>query len=326
MNAIYSDILKIIGDAETILICSHSSPDGDSVGSQLATHNYISGLGKKVVIVNQGSIPYKYQFLPGVENIQNSDDWKCNLKFDLAVILDCSDTDRIRNVRELIGRDTKIINIDHHSDNSRFGDLALINDKASSVAEMMTELFIGMEITINSDMAMQLFAGIMTDTGQFRFDSTGRRTMEIAGYLIEKGANPRVICDNVYYSAPPDMLKMKGKMIGDARFYEKDKICLMEISRNVMHEYGFSIDDLDGLAEYTMHARGVMVGALLKEVDERETRISLRSRSLIDVSMLAHKFGGGGHPNASGFVFNMPLETSRHKLLENLRGLINAAV
>ncbi len=312
----------MIAGAESILITSHASPDGDSIGSQLALYDYIINQRKKVELINQDSIPYMYRFLPGIDCIKNIETNAPKNKFDLAFVLDCSSMERTGQVLQLLDRKTKVINIDHHPDNNKFGNIALWDSEASSTAEILTEFLLGSGWPISKDTAVVLYSAIMTDTGRFRFESTGRRTMELAGLLIELGANPRKISDNIYFSIPPAILKLTGNMLGGAQFYNDGKICIMEVSQAIMQKYGSSISDLDSLAEYTLYAKDVTIGALLKELDSTCTKVSLRSKDTINVSQVAHKFGGGGHRNASGFVANLSLEESRRELLENLKGMV----
>lgn len=323
---IYSDIQKAVADSRSVLIVSHSAPDGDSVGSQLAFRNYVLELGKDVEVINEGQVPGIYRNLPDVGTIGNIDHFSTEIRFDLVVMLDCSIPERVGTVKKLINDNVPIINIDHHPDNTGFGTVNLINEASSSTAELLTEYFLAINFTIDKNCASLLYTGILTDTGRFRFESTGRRTMELVGALIECGADPRRICDDIYYSVSPSVFKMTGKMLEGAEFYENGKICLLEISQKSIKKYNASFSDLDGLADFALHAENVMIGALLKELDNKKVKVSLRSKNAINVSKVAHYFGGGGHRNASGFVMNSLMDKDRQKLLDNLKGLLNASV
>jgi len=322
----FSMIKDSIQKAESILITSHTAPDGDSLGSQLTMYKFIKSLGKKAVIINQENIPDMYQFLPNISLIQDVKKCQDGDRFDLVVIPDCSDIGRIGEVSAYINDKTDIINIDHHPDNTNFGDINLVNSTASSVGEILAEMFIEAGLEIDKETAELLYTAILTDTGQFRFEATGRRTMEIAGHLIEAGANPRYITDRVYYSQPLSIFRLTGELVSKAEFYENDRICLIILHQEALERFGVTVNDLEGLAENTMHGRNVIVGALLKEFEDSQVKVSLRSRNGINVSEVAHKFGGGGHFNASGFTIRASIETAREKLLSELRGLVNDAV
>ncbi len=317
---IYKEIIKAIDKAESLLISSHMGPDGDSIGSQLAVARYAKKQGKKVSVVNHGDIPDKYKFLPDVETIVKPG--ACPEKdFDLVVVLECPDLRRTGDVEKIVPEGAKLINIDHHPDNSGFGDIVLIDTKASAVGEMLAEIFIDAGYKFDAATASLLYAAILTDTGRFRFESTTKRTMEIAGMLIEYGANPRQICDNIYFSYTESNLKLTGVAYSKVRLFKDGKVCLISLDKKMMTGNGSALTDTEGMAEYTLYLRGVVVGALLREVEDNFTKVSLRSRGDIDVSALAHKYGGGGHVNASGCTINMPLAAAEKKLLEDLEKL-----
>lgn len=308
------------------MILSHLDPDGDSLGSQLAVYNYVTALGKKADVIIDGLIPYKYRFFPGLENIVNIDSYSNGPNHDLAIFLECPEPQRAGRVGKLLQDDIKIINIDHHPDNAGYGDIVYADSAAAAVAEMLTYFFTDLGFKIDKDTATVLYAGILTDTGRFRFNSTTRRTMDAAGQLIEHGADPRVICDKIYYSLPPSVLKLTAAALSRIELFDDGRICIIALDKNAVNGGSINPSDTEGMAEYTLYAEKAVVGGFLKETKDNHTKISLRSRDSIDVSRLAHKHGGGGHYNASGFSVEMPLPEARRMLLEELKELIHAAV
>jgi len=322
----YSSIINKIKSSQKILIASHRDPDGDSIGSQLALYNFIRFLGKKADVVGHGEIPYKYGFLPEIGVIKSLNGENSKRQYDLAIILDCSILDRIGEVENLIGSDTFIINIDHHPDNTAFGNLNLVRSDASSIGEMLTEIFLEASWNFERDTATLLYTAILTDTGRFRFDSVNRRTMEIAGILLDRGVSPREITDKVYFSMPPSILKMTGQLLSQMEFYDDNRICIMGLDKDKLALLKYASGDMEGLAEYTLYGQNTVVGGLLKEQPDNSTKVSLRSRKAIDVSKLAQKYGGGGHTNAAGCIFKMPFDQTRDKLVEELRGLLNGSL
>ncbi|MEP0827488.1 MAG: bifunctional oligoribonuclease/PAP phosphatase NrnA [bacterium] len=319
----YNDILSAVKKAEKIIVSSHEDPDGDSIGSQLAFARFARSLGKKITLVNQGKIPGKYLFLPGVAEILNVDNYSGRVDYDLAVIFECPSPERLGKVVRLLPKEAPLINIDHHPDNSLFGNINLLNSRASSVGEMLVEFFNATGQTIDREMAVSLYAAILTDTGRFRYNSTTRRTMEIAGQLIELGADPREICDRIYYAMPQSLIRLTATALANINFYEQGKICLMLVDRKMLEQSRADYSDLDGLADYTLYGNGVIVGGLIKEIEKGRTKVSLRSRDRVDVSRVAHKYGGGGHHNAAGFAVNLPVESVSKVLLEDLRKMVN---
>lgn len=292
----------------------------------MAFRHYLLDQNKDVEVINDGTIPGLYNKLPDIEVIQDIKNYSTKKEADLVVVLDCSNLERLGKAKKLIDTGVSIINIDHHPDNSSFGSINLVNEKSSSTSEILAEYFLGINYTIDKKTATVLYTGILTDTGRFRYESTGRRTMEIGGILIENGAEPRNICDDIYYSVPPSILRMTGTMLEGAEFYENGKVCLMEVSQETIKKYNATFSDFDGLAEYTLHTEHAMVGALLKEIDDKNIKVSLRSKDNINVSKVAHMYGGGGHRNASGFVMKSGDDIIRKELLDNLKGLVHVSV
>ncbi|MCX6826575.1 MAG: bifunctional oligoribonuclease/PAP phosphatase NrnA [candidate division Zixibacteria bacterium] len=323
---IYKEIAAQIKGSQSILITSHEDPDGDSIGSQLAMRRLAADLNKVAVIINHGLIPLKYRFLPEIEHITEIRQYNNINAFDLIIMLDCPTLERSGEVNILINKKQTIINIDHHPDNTVFGNINLIDSKASSVGEILCELFLHLKIRIDEISAAQLFAAILTDTGRFRYETTGQRTMEVAGHLIECGAHPREICDQIYYSISESTLRLTGQVLSGIEFFQEGKICLLRLNRTLLEANHSNLSETDGLTDYALFGKDVMVGALLREIDDRRTEVSLRSRGSLDVSRLAHKYGGGGHYNAAGFAVNLPLEQVDEKLLKDIRELINGSI
>ncbi len=325
-KTIYKEIIQAVRSSQSILITGHEDPDGDSIGSELALGRIIDQLGRKVTIVNQGRVPIKYGFLPEIDRAIEFRDFRDQPAFDLALILECPGIERTGLVKNLIGAGTKIINIDHHPDNRPFGLINYIDENASSVGEMLYELFVAEELSIDKDTAILLYTAILTDTGRFRFDSTSPRTMGIIGELIARGVNPRVITDYIYFALPPPILKLTGEALSGISFFENGRICLLQVDRKMLEKNMVNMSEMDGLADYTLFARDVIVGGLLKEMEAGFTKVSLRSRNGINVSQLAHKYGGGGHFSAAGFGIALPLNVARERLLEDLKELVNASI
>ncbi len=323
---IHDEIAAALKNGRHILISAHRDPDGDSLGSLLAMARYLKGQNRKYVILCDGEVPYKYEFLPGIKDIIHPQGVKIENGFDVAVILDSSNRERIGDSAGWIGTDTTVINIDHHPDNSKFGKYNLVNDRASSTGELITEFFLDIGWKMDAETATALYAAMLTDTGRFRYESAGPRTMELAGTLLTYGINARRICDSIYYSIPPHILKLTGELVSRMDFYEDDRICLMGADLAILQKHQIRPGDMEGLAEFTLYGRNTLVGGLLKELPEGGTKISLRSRFDFDVSRLAQKYGGGGHINASGCFMDLPLAQSHQKLLRELKELIHGKI
>lgn len=319
-NMIHNDIIRLVSGSQRVLVCGHNDPDGDSLGTMLAVRRWLLSLGKTVTVIRSGAIPYKYMFLPDIEHIiepENVTD-----VHDLVIYLECSKPSRAGSLSRLYASDTKVVNIDHHPDNTGYGDVAWQNVDASSVGEMVFEIFEKINYLPDGDCATQLYAAILTDTGRFRFNSTTRRTMEVAGRLIELGADPRMICDRIYFTLKPSTLKLTGLLLNDMEYHADDRICLMYLTESKIKDSGAGWDEIEGLVDYTLYGERTVVGGLLKEKKPGLTKISLRSRVGYDVSVLAHKYNGGGHVNASGCEIHLPLKDAALQLLGDITEML----
>jgi phosphoesterase RecJ-like protein len=319
-----NEITEAIKSAKRVLVASHIDPDGDSLGTQLAVAEYLKDLGKDVILMRDSEIPVKYTFLSNIEKIPNSDSFDKELQFDTAIILECPNITRIGKASGFINDNVNIINIDHHQDNNIFGQLNWINNTASSVGEMVYEYFKSIDYKISPNVAECLYVAILTDTGRFRYRSTSPRTLVIAGELIEAGADPQVICDNVYYNMKPSSMILIGKVLNGIKFYHDNKICLLELSNKMLEEAGAHRSESDGMVDFTLFNRGVIAGALIKEIDTNKYKVSLRSKNGINVAAIAAEYGGGGHFNAAGCSINLSLEETREAIIKKLSEAIDA--
>lgn len=317
------EIISILEQTKSVLVASHVDPDGDALGTQLAFAAYLKKSGKTVYLFKEDDIPDKYLFLPEQNEIKHIHDIKDDFTVDAAVILECPRLSRAGNIIKKLNDDCRIINIDHHQDNEGFGEVVWVDKKASSVGEMVFEFFDSVGYQIDETTATQLYTAILTDTGRFRFESTSRRTMEIAGSLIESGADQRTICDKVFYNLQQTTLKLIGYALENSEFVLGNKVCILSLPKEVLHKNGARLSDTEGLAEYSLYGKGVEVGVLLKEGTDGITRISMRSRGDVNVADLAAKFDGGGHICAAGCHIEKELPQAKLELLKALSEVID---
>lgn len=314
-----SEIRSILEASQRVLVVSHIDPDGDALGTQLAFGPYLRSLGKDVYLVRDSEIPDKYRFLPGVDKIVLDGSLPADLKIDTGLVLECPNLKRAGSAAQRLTNGVKIINIDHHQDSSEYGNVNWIDTGASSVGEMAYEYFEAVGFEVDADVATCLYTAILTDTGRFRFASTSPRTMAIAGDLIARGADPREICDYVYYDMQPSTMLLTGKVLNTLEYHNNGRVCLLILTKEMLTEAGADESDSDGLVDFTLFTRGVTTGALLKEIDETTTKVSLRSCDGVNVADIASRFGGGGHFNAAGCRLPLPLDQAKREILRLLR-------
>ncbi len=320
----FADIQRGIADAKLIYVGSHLDPDGDSLGTQLAVASYLQSLGKNVIVCRDGNIPDKYQFLPGCDEIPLCDDITAPGPVDTALILECPNPSRLGKGQKLISPNTKVINIDHHIDNTIYGHINWVNSGASSVGEMMYEYLQFAGYKLSREEAVSLYTAILTDTGRFRYNSTSARTMEIAGELIDAGADPYAIVEQIYYRTKPSTLKLLGRVLGGMEMYHDGQLCMLSVTNKMMAECEARSTETEGIVDWTLLSDGVLVGVFVKEVDAAKSKASLRSKDVINVAAIAADFGGGGHVNAAGCVIELPLEKAKALLVEKIGEALNS--
>jgi len=193
---IRQNIIDTLLNSRNILITAHKSPDGDSLGSQLALAGLLDHLTIPYSIVDEGEVPDKYMFLPGIDSVRNIEDLKNTTEsFDTLVVIECSNLERIGCVQRLVDDNTKIINIDHHQDNQPFGHINLKDIQASAAGEMIYDILCQGSFPISEAMATNLYTAILTDTGRFHYNSTTPKCLKVSAHLLELGADPVEITD-----------------------------------------------------------------------------------------------------------------------------------
>lgn len=314
-----TEIRHLLENCQRLIVASHINPDGDAIGTQLAFASYLRDLGKEFFLVHEAEVPAKYQFLPGVGAFSHVSSFSGDFSVNTALILECPSIERVGHASRFLSPEAVIINIDHHQDNQEFGHVNWINPQASSVGEMAFEYFHQVGYQLTPDTATQLYTAMLTDTGRFRYSSTSARTMAIAGMLIEAGADPQRICDNVYYNLHTSTMKLLGKVLNGIEFFDEGRICLLTLTHQMLDEAGAEASESDGLVDFALFTEGVVAGALLKETNAHRTKVSMRSRNSLNVASVAARFGGGGHFNASGCTLPVGLDQAKVEIVKLLR-------
>ncbi len=301
-----------------VLIVSHISPDGDSIGSQLALSELARHLGCDPMIVNHDSAYPKYAFLTKHGRVNVYDAKATYPNFDFAVILEAPDLERIGNVHNLLLPECEIINIDHHPGNSLYGNVNFVDESVAAVGILVYELFKAAKVDIDRDIADELFTAILTDTGRFRFGSTNPQAMRVCADLLEKGASTKKVSDALYASYAPNQLRMLGELLANMELHHQGRSCLLLSDRRIRDKYVNGADEMEGLSEYTLFTTGVKIGALLREVEASRTKISLRCHEDFDVAAIAAVYGGGGHRNAAGCTVPLSFIEAKTKILQQI--------
>lgn len=315
-------IIEQLQQRRRFLVVSHTHPDGDAIGSLLATGLALKAMGKTVHLVNESPIPAVYRFLPSVQTIRQRIDPAPPL--DAAIVLDCGDIDRIGDAVALVSQAPLLINIDHHVTNTHFGHLALVDADACATAELIYRLVKKLPVTIDCAMATAIYTGILTDTGSFRFSNTTRAAFAICEEMVSRGTNPYEVAQHVYGTYSLGRIKLLNLALDSLELSPNGKLSIMTLTQRMLRETRTHAEDIDGLINYARRIQDVKVAALIHELGcnggarsngRARFHVSLRSDGTVDVARIAADYGGGGHASASGFSTEASLTELKRQLL-----------
>lgn len=314
-------ILEAIDEHRRFLVTGHIDPDPDALGSVLAMVRLLRQLGKEAIAASPDPVPPGYRFLPGSAGVLTPG--SITGPFDALVVLDCA-PDRIGDLAEWRHRVKAVINIDHHETNPRREPIHWVDPAAAALGEMIYRLCRQAGAAIDADMATCLYTAIMTDTGSFRYSNTTADTLAIAADLVSKGADPAAIAEQIYDQRPWSYVQALALSLNTLQRSEDGSIAWMVLTQDMIARAGGRPDDTDGFIQFPRMIAGVEVALLFKELESGDTKVSLRSRGRMDVSLLASQLGGGGHPKAAGVLLRQPLSEAIPLVLERTRALLEA--
>ncbi len=302
-----SDVRAVAGAIRansSFLVVTHENPDGDALGSMLAMSIALGELGKDVVMYLSGEAPtpgeYGFLDLSGLRRVLPDD-----LEERVLLALDCASERRIGPDLEPVERARMVVNVDHHHDNTRFGDLNLIVDDASSTAEIVRDVLASLDVQLSPDIAEALYVAVVTDTGRFQYSNTTPKALRLAADLVEAGADVHGIFRLVYETVQFAKLKLLARALDRAELYENGRLVVTYLLKEDFAEVGAEEPYSEGIIDYLRSVEGSEMVALIREPPRDggpSRRISLRSsRDEVDVSAVARAAGGGGHRQAAGF-------------------------
>ena len=314
-------IFDLIESAEKILIITHVNPDGDTLGCACAMKSYIGEKADILVQVSKGkSYPEIYSFLSYLKKAKTLDNVE-NI-YDTDICLDIASVDRIvENAREIFNKARVTINIDHHKTNKGYAAYNHILGSLSSTGEVIYEMFSisGKKITL--EMAECLYVSILTDTGCFKYETVTPRTLQIAAELAEIGVNTADIASKCYDLKPKTMVMFQSYCTSNAKFECDDKIVYTLISKETMGKFSAKDEYTEGICELLRSIKSVEFAFVLKETSDNSTKVSMRSKQK-DATLIAKKFGGGGHTRSAGCTIKKSLNQSILCLLDEVRKYI----
>lgn len=308
-------IITAIREHKKFLITAHMNLEGDALGAELAIYLLLKKLGKKAIICNHDPTPAIYSFLPYNRVIKREVSHEL---FDVALVLDCSDSSRTGRVKDFLAKADSIINIDHHISNTFFGDINWVDAQSGSTCQMIYQLCAKFKI-MDKNIALCLYSGIFTDTGNFTYSNVDSKTHAIASQLMKYNLHPHKIYETIHSLCSPLDLNFIGTIISHLHFDKNKKICWASIS----HWPNKNYDLTEVIFSIMRLLKDPDVFVLFKKVDRNCTRVNLRSRSRFDVNRIAKFFGGGGHQRASGTTMECSLPVAERKVISFIKRYTN---
>lgn len=290
----------LLDGVKSIAIAGHIRPDGDCVGSCLATYNYIHSYNPTIdVRVFLEPIPNIFKFLSGADLIEEAAN--CSNSFDLCIVLDCGDASRLGDAYKFFETAKHTVCIDHHVSNQSFADENKIVPDASSASELVYDCMNPDKVT--KEIAECIYTGLIHDTGVFQYSCTSAHTMEIAGRLMDFGIDYPGIVDRTFYEKTYAQNRILGQALLNSRLYEKEKCIASVISQQEMESFGVLPKHLDGIVSQLRITKEVEVAIFLYGLEPGSYKVSTRCKGdLVDLSKIAMKYHGGGHKKAAGFT------------------------
>ncbi len=293
--------------ADRILIVSHKSPDGDTVGSALGLYHSFKAMGKSPTVTCIDSMPPEFSFMPSVDQYQLGMD---HLNYDLFFIVDCGAT-HLTGLNEshpqLFDKTLEVVNIDHHPTNTHYGKYNLVVDKAASATMIVYQMLADLQLPISRQSATCLLTGLYTDTGSFMHSNTNVDALMIAARLLAKGADLRSISKEIFNTTKISTMRLWGRVLKNT-YQTPEGVTMSVVSKKDFQETGADYSEMTGVVDYVNSVPNSKYSVILTERDD-VVKGSLRTlKDDVDVSAIASQYGGGGHVKAAGFAVKGRLE------------------
>ena len=307
-----------------IAVIGHARPDGDCIGSQVALARVLRARGHDVVCVNPDPVPRRLVFLVDGVGFLRTDDVLAANEDRAAIFVDCAD--HARAGERLKARyPAPVAVVDHHLSNVGFTPANLVDAKSAATCEILAGIFLDNNLPIDAVTAQALFTGIMTDTGNFRFEAVSRRVFALAGELVARGAKPADAGYELYERESAGKLKLLQHFLASLKMECGGRVCIGTLPAGIFEQTGSTQEDTEGLVDYARSIEGVDIGALIEERADKTVKASLRAKEPVyRVDLVAAKFGGGGHACAAGLNLKTDTENFHQRFVAALAERIAA--
>jgi phosphoesterase RecJ-like protein len=312
------DVLYFIARHDDFLIATHVGPDGDALGSAIALSLGLESVGKRSALYCKDGVPDLYRFLPGSDRASDSLD-PSYVKEKALILLDCGTPDRAALEGVAFGHSAVI---DHHETPSDFGDARWVDPRMPATGLMVFELLKAMGVEITAGIATNLYAAVAIDTGTFRFPNTNSDVLRAAAELVEAGAEPGAIAESLYSTWSRNKFNLLCMNLSTIEV--EGPISMTIISEGMFRATETTSYDTENFVNFPLLIRDIRISAFLREVDQDEWKVSLRSRGDINVAKVAEQFQGGGHRNAAGCTVSGDLAAIKKKLLQAFKAAVGS--
>jgi len=314
------EVVDAIGRGRSALLFAHVYPDGDVLGSQLGLGLALRAAGRAATFACAHAVPDPFHFLPGAADLQQ---WTTGRNgFDLVVTLDCPDPARLGGLLEgTRGPGVRVVNIDHHGDNRRYGDVNWVDTRAAATGEMVYDLLQAAGLPLTPDVAVNLYTAIVTDTGSFRYSNTTARTLRVAAHLLEVGVDPAHVATAVYETRDLGGLRLLGQALQTVETDPDGSIAWLALDRAKAESP--DLPEAEEFVNYPRSLRTAKVAVLFRELPDA-VKVSLRAKGEVNVARIAASLGGGGHPNAAGLILPGGLTEAKARVLGAIREALAA--
>lgn len=305
------NIIEVINKADSIGIFTHISPDGDAIGSSLGFYLGLKQLKKDVEVITD-VYSKCFSFLPNREEIKEN----TSREYDVVIALDCATKPRLFDPNGSFDKSKFSVAIDHHSSNTYFAKLNYVEGDSPATCKTLVKIFKRLGINITKEIGECLMAGIITDSGGFRYNTVDDETFEFAATMLDTGVNISDIYYRTFDVKSKAQFQLSTVATSRLKFYCKDRVALTYITLDDMKKCSAEVGDHEGIVNVGRNIEGVEVSIFLREVEDNFYRVSMRSNDYVDVSEVASIFGGGGHSKAAGCDIRMDLDTAIKKLVK----------
>ena len=325
----WTEVLEILQRHSRFIITTHSNPDLDALGSELALDEYLRAIGKQVCILNSDPVARPHRFVDPRRRIRVYQPRRHDRLIEQAevlVVLDASGGwNRLGRIGDTLSRMRPYsVRVDHHPDPQHFTDVEVVDDNAAATAELIFELVRAAGGKITRSMARALYVAILTDTGSFRYPKTSPRTHRITAELIELGADPAELAKLAYNQYSLGLLRLQGHMLDIMQPAAEGRLVWSALDQDTLRAYGVQESELDNFASFGMQVAGVLVSVLCVETPDGRVKVSLRSDASLPVNDLAAEWGGGGHASAAGATVFGELRQVTDMVLSRVKALIDS--